>query len=134
MRTIKIKSVFLQLEMRHATNIFISAIMLTMILLGTMGVSIEKCSCTGKISLTLATEGNCCPDEGNCMTIKSMQLSDYVPTATTSIDFPVQPVLFAVFPPVISNALDGHSTMCPYNHCDQLPPGELAHTIDVLRV
>ena len=68
--------------------------MLTMILLGTAGVSVEKCSCTGKISLALPTENNCCPEEGDCMTLKSMQLSDYVPTITASLDMPEQPVLF----------------------------------------
>ena len=75
--------------------------MLTMILLGTAGVSVEKCSCTGKISLALPTENNCCPEEGDCMTLKSMQLSDYVPTITASLDMPEQPVLFPVIPPII---------------------------------
>jgi hypothetical protein len=121
-------------DMKRATNIFLSVIMLTMILLGTSGVSLEKCSCTGKISLALPTDGTCCPDEGGCMTVKSMQLSDYMPTATASIDLPVQPVLFAVFPPMISTTLCGHSTPCPYKHYGQFPPGELSHTIDVLRV
>ena len=120
--------------MKHATNILVSAIMLTMILLGTAGVSVEKCSCTGKISLVLPTESDCCPDEGDCMTVKSMQLSDYMPTATASIDLPVQLVLFAVFPPMIPTTLCGHNTPCPYKHYGQFPPGELSHTIDVLRV
>ena len=120
--------------MKHATNILVSAIMLTMMLLGAAGVSVEKCSCTGKISLVLPTESDCCPDEGNCMTVKSMQLSDYMPTATASLDLPVQPVLFAVFPPVVPSISFGHSSLCLYSHCAQDPPGELAHTVDVLRV
>jgi hypothetical protein len=126
--------VFLQSEMKKATNILSSTILLTMILLGTMGVSVEKCSCTGKISLVLPTESDCCPDESDCMTMKSMHLSDYMPTTTACIDLPVQPVLFAVFPPVVSTALRGHSALCPYKKCDLFSPGELAHTIDVLRV
>lgn len=68
------------------------------------------------------------------MTMKSMHLSDYMPTTTAYIDLPVQPVLFAVFPPVVPTALRGHSTLFPYKQCDPFPPGELAHTIDVLRV
>lgn len=107
--------------------------MLTMILLGTAGVSVEKCSCTGKISLALPTENNCCPEEGDCMTLKSMQLSDYVPTITASLDMPEQPVLFPVIPPIIptSEAATGRQLE---SHCAQAPPGELAHTVSVLRV
>jgi hypothetical protein len=121
-------------EMKRATNIFFSVIMLTMILLGTSGVSLEKCSCTGKISLALPTDGTCCPDEGSCMTVKSMQLSDYVPTMTASLDLPVLPVLFAVIPPTAPVALSGHSTLCPYNRCSETPPGGLAQTVAVMRV
>ena len=120
--------------MRRATNIFLSVIMLTMMLLGTTGVSVEKCSCTGKVSLVLPMENGCCPDEGGCMTLKSMQLSDYMPTMTASLDLPVMPMLFAVIPPTAPVALSGHNTLCPYNHCSETPPGGLAQTVAVLRV
>jgi len=125
--------VFLQIEMRHALNTFVSAIMLTMILLGTSGVSLEKCSCTGKISLVLLTEGDCCPDEGGCMTVKSMQLSDYMPTMNASLDIPMQPVLFPVIPPTATTSTATTEWQLE-SHCAQAPPGELAHTVSVLRV
>ena len=120
-------------EMRRATNIFFSVIMLTMILLGTSGVSVEKCSCTGKISLVLPTDGDCCPDEGGCMTVKSMELSDYMPTMTASVDLPVMPVLFPVFPPVVPTFYSDYSGYSDYRFA-QAPPGGLAQTVDVLRV
>lgn len=120
--------------MKRATNIFLSVIMLTMMLLGTTGVSVEKCSCTGKISLALPLEGDCCPDEGGCMMVKSMQLSDYVPTMTASLDLPVLPVLFAVIPPTETSASIGHGTPCPYSRCTETPPGGLAQTVTVMRV
>lgn len=104
-----------------------------MILLGTSGVSVEKCSCTGKISLALPTGDDCCPGEGNCMTIKSMQLSDYMPTMTASVDLPVLPVLFSVFPPVVPTFYSDYSGYS-HNSSAQAPPGGLAQTIDVLRV
>ena len=120
--------------MRRATNIFFSVIMLTMILLGTSGVSVEKCSCTGKISLALPTDGDCCPEEGGCMMVKSMQLSDYMPTMSASLDMPTQPVLFPVFPPVLSASSDGHSMLCPNCLCTEAPPGDWAQTVTVMRV
>ena len=118
--------------MRRATNIFLSVIMLTMMLLGTSGVSVEKCSCTGKVSLVLPMEGGCCPGEGGCMTLKSMQLSDYMPTVTASLDLPVMPMLFAVIPPELSasyfSIFNSQFSIC------KAPPGGLAQTVAVLRV
>jgi len=102
--------------------------------LGTSGVSVEKCSCTGKVSLTLPMDDGCCPGEGGCMTVKSMQLSDYMPTTAVNLDLPVMPMLFPVFPPVVPTFLNGYSTLCPYIHCAEAPPGDLAQTITVLRV
>jgi hypothetical protein len=120
--------------MKHVTNIAFSSIILIIILLGTSGVSVEKCSCTGKVSLTLPMDDGCCPGEGGCMTVKSMQLSDYMPTTAVNLDLPVMPMLFPVFPPVVPTFLNGYSTLCPYIHCAEAPPGDLAQTITVLRV
>ena len=94
----------------------------------------EKCSCTGKVSLALPMDDGCCPGEGGCMTVKSMELSDYMPTTAASLDMPMQPVLFPVFPSEVPAFLNGHSTLCPYIHCTEDPPGDLAQTVTVLRV
>lgn len=59
-------------------------------LMGTDGVSLERCSCTGRISLVIPVDGECCPGEGGCMTISTMDLSDYVPTHSAHVDAPVQ--------------------------------------------
>lgn len=119
--------------MKRATNILVSAMMLTMILLGATGVSVEKCSCTGKISLVLPTETDCCPDEGDCMTVKSMQLSDYMPTMAASLDLPVQPVLFPVIPPMNPTSFIATEWQME-SHSAKSPPEALAHTVAVLRV
>ena len=118
--------------MKHATNIFLSAIMLLMMLLGTSGVSVEKCSCTGKISLALPTDSDCCPDEGGCMTVKYLQLSDYLPTTIdggNTVD--ASPVLCF---PIPFFHLSGHSTLRPSLLCVEAPPGNWAQTVKVLRV
>lgn len=94
----------------------------------------EKCSCTGKISLALPTEGDCCPDEPDCMTVKSMQLSDYMPTMTASLDLPVQPVLYEVFSLVAPSPTPLPAGKGRLTHCAETPPDEMAQTIAVLRV
>lgn len=113
--------------MKRVANILLFSITLTLMLFGVMGVSVEKCSCTGKISLTMHAERSCCPDEDDCMTVRTMQLSDYLPTTTASLDLPHQPVLFALFP-----RLAPVQTTLPEWQQDSLfaeaPPGALAHT------
>lgn len=117
--------------MKRVTNIIMSSIVLTLMLLGTAGVSVERCSCTGKISLALPTEGGCCPDEGGCMTLKSMQLSDYMPTTMASLDMPVQLMLFSVEPVETDGDRWERVRMDRYGWD---PPEALAHTVTVLRV
>ena len=67
------------------------------------------------------------------MTVKSMQLSDYMPTMTASLEIPLQPVLFPVFPPVVLTPADTAEWQLE-SHCAQAPPGNLANTITILRV
>lgn len=119
--------------MRHSANILTSTFILILLLMGIAGVSVEKCSCTGRITLTLPIHQDCCPDESDCMTVKSMQLSDYVPTTTASLEMPVQTALFPIFPPVVMGPTLAAEWQLE-SHCDQAPPGTLAHTVTVLRV
>lgn len=107
--------------------------MLTMILLGTSGVAIEKCSCTGKVSIALPMDDGCCPEESDCMTVKSMQLSDYMPTMTANLDMPMMPVLFALFPTMAPTLAVPMGELLE-SHSAKTPPGALAHSVAVLRV
>ena len=119
--------------MKRATNIFLSAIMLTLMLLGVSGVSMEKCSCTGRIALTIPVDMGCCPGENGCMTVKTIQLSDYVPSVTAHVDVPLQPFLFPLF---TSYSFDSQTPAIRHmgSPSAAAPPGGKASTVTVLRV
>ena len=106
--------------------------MLTLMLMWITGVSVEKCSCTGRISLALATDRGCCSDEGSCMTLKSMQLSDYEPASSASPQVPVQPVMFTILCPALPDATA--TAWHPSVHLAATPPGPRPTTVTVLRV
>ena len=119
--------------MKRATNIFLSIIMLTLMLLGVSGVSVEKCSCTGRIMLTIPTDAGCCPGENGCMTVKTIHLSDYVPSVTAHVDMPLKPFLFPLF-----TSYNIESQTPAIRHLGSpnaaAPPGGKASTVTVLRV
>ena len=106
--------------------------MLTLMLMWITGVSVEKCSCTGRVSLALATDRGCCPDSGSCMTMKSMQLSDYEPVSAASLHVPVQPVICTILCPAqhVATATVWHHGI----HFAATPPGPRPTTVTVLRV
>ena len=119
--------------MKQAVNTCISAIMLMLILLGAAGVSVEKCSCTGRISMVLAKADSCCPAKSSCMTVKSMHLSNYLPSPSVTLDMPQLPLLTFSVPPAVPapSAIRLVAADC---HRSQAPPGSLATTVAVLRV
>ena len=119
--------------MKRAVNIFLSTVMLILMLFGASGVSVEKCSCTGRIMLTIPTDAGCCPGENGCMTLKTIHLSDYVPSVTAHVDMPLQPFLFPLF-----TSYNIESLTPAIRHlgspCAAAPPGGKASTVTVLRV
>ena len=119
--------------MKRFSNIAIASIVLTLILFGTSGLSLEKCSCTGQVSVVMAVDKDCCQGESSCMVVKTMHFSDYMPTAITHLDLPFQPLLFtlfssdtAVFLPIMMQRREFHGV--------HASPGGLATTVAVLRV
>ena len=93
----------------------------------------EKCSCTGRVSLAIATNMGCCPGENGCMTVKTIHLSDYMPTMTAHVDMPVQPCLFSLFTPYTPEPQANASWHQGALYAEA-PPGNLATTVTVLRV
>lgn len=119
--------------MKRTVCIFTSAMVLILMLLGISGVSVERCSCSGRVSLAFSWNGNCCDDESGCMMLKSMQLSDYLPSAHSTLAVPHQPLMSVTTPPVFP-ALSLVTWQHTESHCGQAPPDHLATTVAVLRV
>lgn len=102
-------------------------------LLGTAGVSVEKCSCSGKLKLRMLADAGCCPTEGNCMVVRTLSLAEYIPTTADAFDTPAQPVLFQIVPDIVllqSPMLE--SSWHSDGSTDQ--SGPVGTTIKVLRV
>ena len=110
--------------MKRFANILISSIVLTLMLFSVAGLSVEKCSCTGRVVLTMHVDKDCCPGENGCMTVKSMQLSDYLPTAT------------ALFLRESTTVPTVYGDYGDHGYCGSAlaPPGGTAQTVAVLRV
>ena len=119
--------------MKRILSIAFSSILLTLLLLGTAGVSVEKCKCSGKVSILVVPVADCCPSEGNCMVVKTMSLTDYIPVSSTTVDLPDQPVLFSIIPDIVL-VQDFRSTLQPCSAVSTSPPGRAATTVEVLRV
>ena len=119
--------------MRQAYNILISSILLVIILFKLIGLSVERCSCTGETRLVVVVEKGCCESEKDCMTLKTMQVSDYIPTDDIHLNLPFLPLLFPLFH---HNSFD----VCPVTvlHHEQsyagMPGGMPPETVTVLRV
>lgn len=62
--------------MRIVANISITLTTLILLVFGAGGVSVTKCACSGKTSLLTMSDAGCCPSEGGCMSVTSVQLSD----------------------------------------------------------
>lgn len=111
----------------------LSIIVPLLILLGTAGMSVERCSCTGRVSVVFPSADDCCPTGSSCKTTVTMQLSDYVPTAATALDPPLLPFL------ATTHLLVDRPTPLPLLHTPPAahgpaPPGHSAETIAILRV
>lgn len=64
--------------MRIVANIAITFTTLIMLTFGVGGISMTKCACSGKTTLLTINNNNCCPTEGNCMSVTTVQLSESI--------------------------------------------------------
>ena len=120
--------------MKRLANIGFSVLLLVLTIVGTSGISVEKCSCTGRLTLTLQNGEGCCSGKSGCMETIELQLSDYMPTALAAIDVPIQPLLYPVYFTNNHEAFVAIEGRLLDSRCDKDPPGTLAHSVAVLRV
>ena len=62
--------------MRPLAKISITITTLILLTFGVSGISMVRCNCSGKVSLVLPLDSTCCPSEGSCMTVTTVELSD----------------------------------------------------------
>ena len=128
--------VFLPPEMKRIANIFVSFTVLILLLFGTGGVSLMKCSCSGKVSIVLPTDGRCCPQEGSCMAVKVWKVSDAAPTLQKTVfenDVVVSHPI-AILPTFFSQGRTANCSLWPMASVDSRPPGRTCTSAKVLRV
>ena len=65
--------------MRRWLNILPVVAAVAVLAVGGGGLSLMRCSCSGKVSL--AGGSDCCPSESGCMAFSTLRLSDSAPTA-----------------------------------------------------
>lgn len=66
----------MQFEMRHFTNIAATLTALIILIICGGGINFTKCACSGKVFLITPADMNCCPNEGDCMTVTSLHVSE----------------------------------------------------------
>lgn len=77
--------------MKTVSHIMIALSTLILLLFGSGGIGWQRCACTGKVSLVLPTQHDCCKRGSKCMTVTITHLSTAdlqqetsTPTAQTS--------------------------------------------------
>lgn len=105
--------------------------MLILIVFGSSGVGIVKCSCSGKISMANPVSHKCCPTESDCMTVTVVHFS--TGEMQHCVDIP------HLYPMMLSLDYDNsellqsiYSPTCNKPYFQSSPPGHIDKT--VLRV
>lgn len=87
--------------MKHLAHIFIGLTTLILLFFGAGGVGLVKCACSGKVSVMLPNDENCCRTESDCMSVRFVQLSDSEVAATLQLPVEApQPLLLDIHSPL----------------------------------
>lgn len=95
--------------MKRLANISIAFTTLILLVLGSGGISVERCACSGKTQFLTLSDFNCCPTEGTCMTVTSAHLSDS--SLPDQVDMPQ-------LSPVIIHTAEWQPLLCSIIHTD----------------
>ncbi len=117
--------------MRILANISVTLTTLILLAFGSGGVGLMTCGCSGKTTLAVPLEQDCCPEEGNCMTVTVLQLSDSdLTTSQLSLQLPPCAPCVWEWQPIIGEIVCRHEAR---HTATGYPPPKLAITT-VLRV
>lgn len=116
--------------MRRWLNILPVVAALAVLAVGGGGLSLMRCSCSGKVSL--ASGSDCCPSEGSCMVFSTLRLSDSAPASTCVPPAPVESVNVFVQPFTVAAASPVADVPCCNPFENFAPPG--VETAMVMRV
>ena len=61
--------------MKRICNILTTVTVLVLLTFGGSGIGVVQCACSGKVSLLMPDSHGCCPTEGDCMTVTTLQVS-----------------------------------------------------------
>ncbi|MBO4306909.1 MAG: hypothetical protein J5848_01185 [Bacteroidales bacterium] len=108
--------------MKHFSYISIAFTTLILLVFGSGGVGIEKCACSGKISIANPLSEDCCPNESGCMMVTVVQLSSGEMQHCTDVPMPY-PFLTAIFCVAPQPVLERFSEPVSRILFDTRPPG-----------
>lgn len=121
--------------MRGVSKISITFTVLILLLFGSSGIVTAHCSCSGKMSIVLPTDGNCCPTESSCMDITLWHVSDYVVTDSHHhTSTPHDCTIIPAWPKHYQALPMPKSLSTPLRHVDRPPLPGGTTTVEILRV
>ena len=108
--------------MKRRANILITVTALIVLTFCGGGISLSRCDCSGKISLMLPGDKDCCPTEGSCMSVTTLQVSDCNLTASVDLSHVPAVLTFVAEPPTWVYPIT-NTTKNSHHRTDIAPPG-----------
>ena len=108
--------------MKRLENIVTAVTLLVLLTFCGGGIGLVKCACSGKVSFLLPDRHGCCPTEGGCMTVTTLQVSDS--NLSDGVDMPrTMPVALPAFEFPERSCKDIRSAAVATCPADMAPPG-----------
>ena len=108
--------------MKRLANILTTVTVLVLLTFCGGGIGVVKCACSGKVSLLLPDRHGCCPTEGDCMTVTTLQVSDS--HLSDGVDMPrTMPITLPSFEIPVLSCKEIRSAAVTTYPADIAPPG-----------
>ncbi len=116
--------------MKSVSSIIISATTLILLIFGAGGIGYSKCSCSGKTSLLIPLDDDCCPSESGCMSITVMHFS--ASEMQDNLDTPQPHPVMVTVAQVVPQATKMTEKKLLPGMTSWTPPPNLAQTLPLL--